>query len=354
MHNGKVVDDRKVIVITGTNSNLGLNIAYRFIDTSDKETRLTFVVTSRTLPRVKEAINLIKAYTHKSKRTGIVDYDYFLVDFTNMVSVLNAYYELTKTYDAIHYFFVNAAQGVYDGIDWVGAMKEVIANPLEAVTNPTYKMQKVGVKSKDNMGLVFQANVFGPYYLLHKLLPLLSAGNGTIIWISSIMSGPKYLSLQDIELLRTDSSYEGSKRLVDLLHLATYKELKSMGIHQYIVQPGIFTSHSFFKYLNVFTFYGMLLLFYIARIFLGSKWHNISGYKAANAPIYVALEMDKSNYEGEELKYGSATTRSGKEYIKAQEIIPIGSSDVYDYIKLKEKEWDEKLKGQITNTRIPM
>ncbi|CCF56583.1 hypothetical protein KAFR_0B02860 [Kazachstania africana CBS 2517] len=342
----------KVAVITGTNSNLGLNIAYRLIEREDPKNRLTIVVTSRTLPRVREVISLIKSHIKKIDRPGVIDFDYLLVDFTNMVSVLNAYYDLKNTYSAIHYFFVNAAQGVYDGIDWVGATKEVLNSPLAAVTYPEYKIQRVGVTSKDGMGLVFQANVFGPYYLLQKILPLLMEGKATIVWVSSLMSAPKYLSLQDIELLKTNASYEGSKRLVDLLHMATFKEMNSKGVRQYVVQPGIFLSHSFYKYLNFFTFYGMLFLFYLARL-LGSQWHNIDGYKAANAPVYVAT-LANPQFEHQNSKYGSAVSFDGIEYIERTDIDPTGCNDVLSYIKSKEKEWDEKLKDQIKRTRIPI
>lgn len=307
------------------------------------------MVTSRTLPRAREVIDLINAYAEKLGRPSMVDFDYLLVDFTNMVSTLGAYYDLSNRYKKIHYFFVNAAQGVYEGIDWWGATKEVLTSPLEAVTNPTYKKQQVGIKSKDGMGLVFQANVFGPYYLIQKILPQLTAGKAVIVWISSIMSDPKYLSLNDIQLLQSNASYEGSKRLVDLLHLSTYKDLKKLGIHQYVVQPGIFTSHSFFKYLNVFTYYSMLFLFYLAR-FLGSPWHNIDGYKAANAPVYVAT-LANPNFENQEVKYGSATYKEGMEYIKTTDIDPTGASDVKAYVDGLKKEWDEKLKDQIKNSR---
>lgn len=344
--------EHKVAVITGTNSNLGLNIAYRLIEKSDPEDHLTVIVTSRTLLRARESIDLIKSFVTSTDRPGLVDYDYLLVDFTNMVSVLGAYYDLTKRYDYINYFFVNAAQGVYSGINWTAAIKDVLTNPLDAVTNPTYKIQKIGVKSQDDMGLVFQANVFGPYYLLQKIIPLLSAGKGTIVWISSIMSNPKYLSLQDIELIQSDVSYEGSKRLVDLLHLATYKDMKNLGIHQYLAHPGIFTSQSFFKYLNFFTYYGMLFLFYFAR-FIGSPWHNIDGYKAANAPIYVAT-LANPRFERQEMKYGSATFRDGLEYIKTDEVDHTGVSDVFEYINRLRVEWDEKLRDQIKSTRQPL
>lgn len=333
-------------------SNLGLNIAFRLIEKEDPETRLTLVVTSRTLPRVREVIELIDNHAKKLKRPGIVDFDYLLVDFTDMVSVLNAYYDLSKKYTAIHYFFVNAAQGVYDGIDWVGATKQVMTNILESVTNPNYRIQRVGVKSKDDLGLVFQANVFGPHYLIHKILPLLSAGKAKVIWVSSLMSDPKFLSLNDIQMLKSDATYEGSKRLVDLLHLATVDEMKSYGIHQYLVQPGIFISHSFSVYLNFFTYYGMLMLFYIAR-WIGSPWHNIDGYKAALAPVHVAT-LENPLFSQMKLKYGSATFKDGQEYIKTLEVDGTGASDVSDYIKKLTLEWDEKLKDQITNTRIPI
>lgn len=328
-----------------------MNIAYRLIEKVNPLARLTIVVTSRTLPRAREVIKSIEKFVKKTNRPGIVDYDYLLVDFTSMVSILNSYHDLQKQYKEIHYFFVNAAQGVYDGIDWIGATKQVCTNIINAVTYPTYRIQRVGVKSKDGMGLVFQANVFGPYYLIQKILPLLSAGKASVVWVSSLMSDPKYLSLQDIQMIKSDATYEGSKRLVDLLHMASYKDMKKQNIHQYLVQPGIFISNSFSVYLNFFTYYSMLLLFYIAR-FIGSNWHNIDGYKAANSPVYVAT-MANPNFECQDIKYGSATYRDGMEYIKTQEVDKTGADDVYQYIKTLKEEWDIKLKDQITNTRLP-
>jgi 3-keto steroid reductase len=326
-----------------------MNIAYRLIESEDENTRITIIVTSRTLPRVREVIDNLKEFISKRDRSGIVDFDYLLVDFTDMVSILGAAYEVLKKYHRLDYFFANSAQGVYDGIDWIGAVKEICANPIKGATDPHYKIQRIGVMSQDGMGLVFQCNVFGPYYLLQKLTPLLEAAKGRVIWISSIMSDPKYLSFDDLELLKSDSSYEGSKREIDLLHIATYGQLREKGITQYLIHPGIFTSISFFRFLNWFTYYGMLFMFYVVRL-LGSPWMNISGYSAANAPVYAAKYANKT-FEKQDVKYGSASTRDGHEYIKIEEVDKTGADDLLHYLEKLKKEWDEKLKNQITNSR---
>ena len=89
----------KVALITGISSNLGINIAYRLLDQTDPAMKLTIIVTSRTFRKAKELIELINEYANSKaeSRTGTVEFDYLLVDFTDMVSVLSAYYDLHLT-----------------------------------------------------------------------------------------------------------------------------------------------------------------------------------------------------------------------------------------------------------------
>lgn len=341
-------------LITGTSGNLGLNIAKRLIAEVPQDTRLTIIVTSRTLANANATIAQLDEYnsTHV-RRPAVLDFDYSLVDFTDMVSILAAAYELHNTHRCIDYVYLNAAQGVYEGIDWLGATVECCTNPIKGVTYPTYKIQKVGVTSTDGLGLVFQANVFGPYYFIHRLIDYnlfdLSP-DPRIVWISSVMSKPSYLSMDDLQLLRSNESYEGSKRLVDLIHLATYKTLlKEHRIKQYLTHPGILTSFSFFRFLNPITYYGMLFLFYLARL-LGSPWHNIHGWIAANAPIFVSLYANPDT-DLQQVKYGSASRWNGEQYLKTEEVDPSGKDDVLAYFQQLTLEWDDKLKNQIVNTR---
>ncbi|EGV65505.1 3-keto-steroid reductase [Yamadazyma tenuis] len=339
--------NHKVALITGGSSNLGISLAKRLIDNLSRHQKLSIIITSRTLPKAIETIDNINAFAKQHQKSTQLEFDYILVDFGDMVSVLSAYYDLNKKYPHIDYAFMNSVQTCYAGIDWVYAIKDVLKSPVNAVTEAHMKIQKKGLKSHDGMGLMFQGNVFGPYYLLHKIKPLMTGGK--IVWVSSSSSGAQYISFNDLQMLENPYPYEGSKRLIDLVHSGTYKSLKSKdNISSYVVNPGIFTSFGFFQYLNFVTFYGMLGLFYLAR-FLGSTIHNISGYTAANSLISCALKDD----ERQDKKVVSSTNISGKEYIDYVEIDGTGAEDVVAYLETLCKEWDEKFKNQIVDTRVP-
>ncbi|ODV77655.1 3-keto-steroid reductase [Suhomyces tanzawaensis NRRL Y-17324] len=339
-----LIREAKVAVITGTTSNLGLNVAYRLLEDVPAEENLTIVVTSRTLPKVNDAIRLLKTYAEKKNlRKGVLEFDYLLLDFTNMVSVLSAYHELSKRYTHIDYFIANAAQGVYSGIHWPLVAYYLVTDFDIAVKAAPYRIQRTGVKSADGLGLVFQANVFGPYYLVSKLTKLLKGGK--VIWVSSVLAEPKSLSFDDLQLVKSDIPYEGSKRLLDLMFMGSYKKFSKQGVYHNLVQPGIFTSFGFYEYLNFFTYFGMLMSFYLARL-IYSECHNVSGYNAANALVTSAL-----NDEPQDKKIGLASSRFGREYIVRDEVDATGAEDVAAYLDKLVDEWDENFKDQIVNSR---
>lgn len=339
--------DHKVALITGGSSNLGVSLGKRLIDNLQEKEKLTLILTSRTLPKALDTIDEINQYGKDKGKSMQMEYDYILVDFSNMVSVLSAYYDLNKNYKKIDYLFLNSVQTCYAGIDWKTAVVDIMKNPMKAVSEGMFKIQRTGLKSADNMGLLFQGNVFGPYYLIHKIKHLLKGGK--IIWVSSVVSEPKYLSFNDLQLIQNPVPYEGSKRLIDLVHMGIYlKYKKAYNISLYVVNPGIFTSFAFYQYLNFFTFYSMLGLFYLARL-LGSKIHNIDGYIAANSLVSCALKDD----EKQDKKVISCTEKWGQEYIDYAEVDATGSEDVIAYLDTLCKEWDENFKDQIADTRVP-
>jgi len=268
---------------------------------------------------------------------------------------------------------LNAGIGGWIGVDFVYATKEILSDPIEAVTWPAYKISKKGdllqpqssYKSTTTageetktllsdgekleeppLGSVFCSNVFGHYILAHELMPLLSQpasedahAGGKIIWQSSIEAGahPDLLDVDDIQGLESKVPYESSKRLLDVLALsselpsvkrvaATYfdardgatskgkTEKAKVQPRMYVAHPGIFASDILplnFVLVVIYKF-----LFLVVR-WLGSPWHTIEPDKAAVASVWIAL-ADEETVESMHIqrsKWGSSTDRSGNERV---------------------------------------
>lgn len=335
--------DRKTqtVVITGASSNLGIAIGKRLINEKKADAHLTIIVTSRTLRNVRVAIKTLKAHAVAKDVGPQVDFDYLLFDLADMTSIQGALVELKLRFVRIDTVIFNSNAGHYEGINWPLAMWRFTTQFRSEIENPSCMRQSVGVMSADGMGSAYQSNVFGPWYMVHELIPLLQGG-GKVVWISSITSSDKYVDVKDVELIKNKEPYKGSKRLIDVAHHYYSKKLeKEHGIYSYLTDPGIFTSSSASEYLNVFTAFGMYLMFYFARL-IGLKTMNIDPYKAANVPTWVTLAEDPSALK-REFRLGSRTGRWGAELMDATKLDYAGSEEVGRYIDGGIKEWKEKL-----------
>ncbi|ODV77656.1 3-keto-steroid reductase [Suhomyces tanzawaensis NRRL Y-17324] len=335
--------ESRVALVVGANSRLGLNICYRFLREIPEHTDLTLIVTSRTLKGTQQAIGAIERYALKHlKRSGKLEFDYLVMDFTQMKSVASASRDLHKNYRRVDYMFVNSCQTVDTEISLSSLASQTLSNPTESVKYPAYKTQTVGDKSQDGLGLVFQGNVFGPYYFVNTIKSLLQDG-GRLVWISYAMSELEYVSFDDLQLLHSSMPFEGSKRLIDLMHFGTYEPLSKIGIVQYLTHPGVFAKYSLLSKMGILGYYYILLVFYFARVF-GSPYHIVSGYSAANAPVHCALNGGRPDS-----KIGSSCARFGLEMRTDVEVYSVGSSEVVSYLDLLCNEWDAKLEKELKN-----
>ena len=269
------------------------------------------------------------------------------------------------------------------GIDWVMAAKRVPIAFIEELNYGSFRMQSVGemtsghskltngggattaveageeVKeiidgkaggAEDNeLGAIFCANVFGHYYLLHEIMPLLhtpvDSGSDSIsrrsriVWIGSITSKTNSpFDVEDLQGLRSKLCYDSSKRLTEVLVQGSRLPLRAVDsynaiepasrIHMQkegedidsqhtkgksvppvhlIAHPGVINS----TFVALHPIMGALWLFamYLAR-FLGSIWQNIAPYNGAAAPVFVATTEDLDSVVG--TKYGSSCDRWGR------------------------------------------
>ncbi|KAG5360120.1 3-keto-steroid reductase [Yarrowia sp. B02] len=341
VHNRKT----QTVVITGASSNLGIAMGKRLIDEKKEDAHLTIVVTSRTLRNVRVAIKTLKAHAVAKEVGPQVDFDYLLFDLADMTSINGALVELKLRFTRIDTLIFNSNAGHYIGINWPLAMWRFTTQFKSEIENPSCMIQAVGVKSSDGMGSAYQSNVFGPWYMVQELTEQLKNG-GKVIWISSITSSERYVDLEDIELIHNKEPYKGSKRLIDVAHNYYSPKLEEEHkIYSYLTDPGIFTSSSASEYLNIFTAFGMYLMFYVARL-IGLTTMNIDPYKAANVPVWVTTSDNPAALK-RDYRLGSRTGRWGDEMMDATKLQYEGSEEVGAYIDKGIEEWREKLKEQI-------
>ena len=259
----------------------------------------------------------------------------------------------------------NAGFGGWTGFSYWGAIKAVFTDGfIGAVTWPSFKLDLVGAVvpgrslamkggDKAELGSVFCSNVFGHYLLGHALLPLLSrkpgdpVGPGKIIWTSSLEASPKHFRLDDFQCVKSVGSYEGSKRLTDVLALtATLPGVRPFSApffrvpqaegnelggevavdveeqhrpRMFVSHPGIFVSTLF--PVPWFLLWAYRLALFVAR-WIGSPWHNVDGYTASTSSAWLALETPEilAESHADKTKWGSACDRLGRPVVKATEV----------------------------------
>lgn len=276
-----------------------------------------------------------------------------------------------------------AGMGGWSGVDWPKAVWTVLTDTVQAVTFPTFKLAHVGSVLKPQaaptssdthdeekqplldaqekeeeppLGKIFCSNVFGHYILAHELMPLLSRpasvtsrSGGKIIQVSSIEPTEDAFSLGDIQGLKSTAPYESTKRLLDLLSLTSELPSVQLAASPFFsssqtvsasksraeseapisVQPKIYLTHPGVFQSDILPLPGILvaiysLVFIIAR-WMGSPWHPAEAYKAAVAPVWIALQEDEelTELEGKganKVKWGSATDASGNERVMKTEV----------------------------------
>jgi 3-keto steroid reductase len=334
-------------------SGLGLAIVKRlcadFLNTHPHSKTLTLIFTTRsskksasTLTQLTSHLATLDAAGHAA--TLRIRFLAAHVDLSSLSSVISLSHYLNSRLPHINAVILNAGMGAFTGINWFRAFRDMFTNWVEAVTRPTFKIQAVGCTAKQassgEIGEVFCANVFGHYYLVHEIMSLLAAGNGRVIWVSSLEAYGWTFDVDDLEGLKATHSYESSKRLTDVMVLTStlpatspYSDMyfgKGKGkVKSYVAHPGICATSV--VALPVVLWYLMTLAFYIAR-WLGSPWHTIDTKSGAASAVYLALATDEELQEngGERKKWGSGCDRWGNEDLRMTTVESDG-----------DEEWEE-------------
>ncbi|KAG6030635.1 hypothetical protein E4U41_007795 [Claviceps citrina] len=258
----------------------------------------------------------------------------------------------------------NAAYGGWSGLSYPQAVWDFFARGIvQMATWPEFKLalptcilnERPGYNypPKPLLGEVFCACVFGHYMLAHHLMALLSRPPaeevgapspppGRIIWSSSVEAVRKVFDVNDIQCFGRPEAYESAKRLTDLLSLTSSlpavrpyssrfftiddDEAAASRAAKQVVPPKLYLTHpgvvaSTLFPLPRFLFWAYELVLAICR-WLGSPWHNPSGYHGAKAAAWVVLEDQETldAARGDRVKWGSSTDSSLRVDVKKTEV----------------------------------
>ncbi|KAH8105487.1 NAD(P)-binding protein [Cristinia sonorae] len=332
---------RPIIVVTGANSGVGYGICRRFLqqfsqptppdakpqflpltsdgraDTTFAKTEsyegLTLILACRNEGRANTArqqlLQELDEYIHGEKRRPGYDgyaerfrdnleVNIHLIDMSSLRTVFRFARELSQKYPYISHLICNAGGAVFEGIDWLAALGQLIRHPIIGVTVTEFKIQQKGVVGPDGLGLVWQSNVFSHYVLSHLLEPLFAAyadrsgQPGRVLWTSSLEASPTTFNRGDLQCIKTDQAYEATKYQIDLLaselHRRTLEATKPSVIRHIIVHPGISHSDLTKALIGAALEYAKLAFFYVVRFF-GSRNHTIEITTAAISATHLCL-----------------------------------------------------------------
>ncbi|KAF7433511.1 hypothetical protein PC9H_005467 [Pleurotus ostreatus] len=272
--------------------SLTLIMACRSVKRGEAARAQLFRLLDEHLAKVQQSPEDI-AYAKRFRKNVRIDLHYS--DLASVSTILRLGAELRQKYPYISHIICNAGLASFIGIDWALAIRRVLTNLVDAVTNPDYNLQNWGERSVDGLGWVWQCNVFGHYCLFRELEPALqkSPERPRVLWMSSLEGRPGYYEAEDWQLLKTQHSYQASKYQMDLIAtILDRRVLKgsdgSNTPRHLIIHPAVTHTNVSHALASGITDFLKVISFYLAR-FLGSPNHPIHPYKAAISAVHVSL-----------------------------------------------------------------
>ncbi|XP_040263719.1 3-keto-steroid reductase/17-beta-hydroxysteroid dehydrogenase 7 isoform X2 [Bufo gargarizans] len=224
---------RKVVVVTGANSGIGLALCRRLLSQDDQ---IHLCLACRSMHRAEAARSALLS-SHPSADVSIVQ-----VDVGSIKSVLQGARILTQRYKQIDYLYLNAGIMPNPQVSLKAFVKGLFSRKVISMfaTGEGLLTQKDSV-TEDGLQKVFETNVFGHYILIKELEPLLCHKNNPsrLIWTSSSNARKSAFSLSDYQHCQGQESYSSSKYATDLLSVALNTHYNKKGLYSSVVCPGL-------------------------------------------------------------------------------------------------------------------
>ncbi|KAF8803954.1 3-keto sterol reductase [Phlegmacium glaucopus] len=254
------------------------------------------------------------------------------LDLALISSVLSFAATMRQKMPYVSHLVCNAGLASFKGINWPLCISRLIRDPVDTLARPDYYYQHVGEVSADNLGWVWQSNVFSHFVLFRELQDLMAKTPfdcARVIWSSSLEASPKSYESEDWQLTKTENSYQLSKYQIDIiatnLDRIALSSSEGKRIRHLVSEPGVCSTSISRALVTGVLDYIKTLLFYFARL-CGSPYHVIVPFKAAVATVHLILAplcfipLLLNNDRSKPVRFGAQTGRWGDERVGVTEV----------------------------------
>ncbi|CAG2251019.1 HSD17B7 [Mytilus edulis] len=276
---------RKVAVITGGNSGIGLSVCERLLTLHNN---LELCLLCRNKHRAEAAKNALLVSHPQSSITIVI------MDTSDVKSVFKAAQDLRQRYEGIDYLYLNAGIMPVTGVNWTNVVKGVLSsNCAHVLSTGEGCLYHTDETTKDGLKNIFASNLFGHYTLIKELEDRLGGDKDTqIIWTSSRAAMKSAFNITDIQHKNGENPYSSSKYLIDTVSVSLNNKLNKKRVYSHTTCPGLVMSNLTNGVLPYWIWSIIYPLLIMLRLFCPSL--TCSSYIGSEAMVWLSTQNPQS------------------------------------------------------------
>ncbi|XDB49211.1 hypothetical protein AB1E18_002794 [Capra hircus] len=332
---------RKVVLITGASSGVGLALCRRLLEEDDA---LHLCLACRSMSKA-EAVRTSLLASHPTAEVSIVQ-----VDVSSLPSVFQATKELKQRFQRLDYVYLNAGIMPNPQLNIKALFRGLFSRKVIHIFSTAEGLLTQNDKiTPDGLQEVFETNVFGHFILIQELESLLchSESPSQLIWTSSRNAKKSNFSLEDVQHSKGQEPYSSSKYAIDLLSVALNRNFNHQGLYSSVVCPGTMLTNLTYGILPPFVWMLIMPIIWLLRFFANA--FTLTPHNGTEALVWLFHQKPESL--NPLVKYLSATTGFGSNYVTSKKMDLDEDTAEKFYQKLLKLEKQIRVTIQKTNNR---